>query len=458
MSKQLDKVKLVKGTRWERMDPLDNIGVSTYALIKDAIREGKNELAKDLADYAYFWEIKFVKDINHDFSSGFPEFVRVNYGEYAAHEYHKEAMIRSRGWHLPFTEKPVIKKRDRSPYDYSMEYAWRMLKFHRSGKNDGVGGFTIEEYEDRYELVWDPCYSGGRSRRGDPITGTPPRTGPPYNYNGNQVPHTWTWGKTGVPGNCPHCTWIHNIADAEQRGYLQWVSGYSENPWRPCTYIAYKDVDWIPEECYTRIGMTKPKPTSPVPKFQDTTKLIKVIHSDELGPDWVPTLTMLKNAIDAGNKGEALKLVDNLHVEQGWTHRPTGAWAWMDLVVDKYGYNELYHALRWIYSPYNPPPSPDEPRPTKASIPSAEDRARKAALWGRSDWSGPNEECSVHIIDEPDRIVMELNPCGSGGKGLMRTEREERGYHEVKFWRPERVPLTGPPYNLKVTTVSHPVA
>ena len=46
MSERLDKVKLVKGHKWERMDPLDNIGVSTYALIKDAIHEGKNELAK----------------------------------------------------------------------------------------------------------------------------------------------------------------------------------------------------------------------------------------------------------------------------------------------------------------------------------------------------------------------------------------------------------------------------
>ena len=57
MSERLDKLNLVKGYKWERMDPLDNIGVPTYALIKDAIEEGKNDLARDLIDYVYFWEI-----------------------------------------------------------------------------------------------------------------------------------------------------------------------------------------------------------------------------------------------------------------------------------------------------------------------------------------------------------------------------------------------------------------
>ncbi|MFC2044572.1 hypothetical protein ACFLT8_05225 [Chloroflexota bacterium] len=463
MSQRLDKVKLVKGRKWERMDPLDNIGVSTYTLIKDAIQEGKNELAKDLTDYLWFWEVKFLRDINIDVGShGFPEWVREKYGEYAEFDHQKDSMIRSGSWGLPFTEKPVVKKRDQSPYDYTMGYARRMSKVHRMGRNDGVGGFIIEEYPDRYEFIWDPCYTGGRPRRGDPNSNTPPRTGPPYYYNGTQVPHPWTWGKTGVSGFCIHCAWIHNIADVEQRGYLQWVTGYPDDPFKPCTYIAYKDVDWIPEEYYTRIGKTKPKVTSKAPKPKDTNKLIKVTHSSELGPDFIPTVTLLKNAIDAGNKAAALRLVNDLNVGC-MTYYGAGPWPFMDLIVEKYGYNELYHALRWIYSPYNPPPAPDEPRPTKATIPSAEERARKAALWGRSAGSGPNWESSVRIVDEPDRIVMELDPCGSGGRALMTIDKVDDSISAVAkrlpwMGRLERGPLTGPPRNYKVTTVSHPVA
>ncbi|MFH1032407.1 MAG: hypothetical protein V1767_07610 [Chloroflexota bacterium] len=446
MSKRLDKVKLVKGRQWERQDPIDNIGVSTYVLIKDAIQEGRNDLAKDLADYVYFWETKFARDTNFDLIAGWPEFVRINYGEYAEIEDQRAAMIQTRMWKLPFTEKPTVQKREQSPYDYTMGYGWRMLKYHRMGKNDGAGGFTIEEYPDRYEFVWDPCYSGGRPRRGDPVTGTPPRTSPLY--TGNQVPHPWSWGKTGVPGYCMHCALIHNIMDVEQRGYLQWASGYPDDPWKPCTYIAYKDVDWIPEEYYTRIGRTKPKVTSTAPRPKDVNKLIRVIHSDELGPEWVPTLTMLKKAIDAGKKKEALKIVDQMRDEMGRISMLIWNWSWMELIIEKYGYNELYHALRSIPCSYALPPAPEEPRPTKADIPNAEERARRGALWGRSDRSGPNADCSVNIIDEPDRVVMELAPCGSGGRGLMTIDTPGM----------ERGPVTGNPWNFKTTPVAHPVA
>ncbi|MFC2044767.1 hypothetical protein ACFLT8_06230 [Chloroflexota bacterium] len=465
MSTQLDKVELVKGPKWERKDPLDNIEVSTYNLIKDAIKVGKKELAKDLADYAYFWEIKVSRDLNVNLNWGFPEFIRVNYGEFQEIEDLKESMIRFRQWHLPFTEKPTIKKRDLTPYEYTMEYGWRMLKGHRMGKNDGADGYIIEEYPDRYEFVWDPCYTGGRPQRGDSISGTPPWTGPPYNYSGNVAPHWWTFGKTGVPGYCSHCAWIHNRADADQRGYFNWVTGYPEHPFESCRYIAYKDVDWIPEEYYTRVGKTKPKVTSTKAKPKNVNKLIKVISSDELGSGWIPTLNMLKAAIDGRNKEKALELVDILRVEQAPRSAAGWNWAWMDMIADKYGYNELYHALRWIYSPYNSPPAPNEPRPTKATIPSAEERARKGALLGRSSGSGgagSEVACSVRIVDELDRIVMHMEPCGMSGRSLMKIDKLDKVTEAAgKYLQREKTflrgPMTGPPLNFGVTKVAHAV-
>ena len=144
MSKQLDKVKLVKGRKWERRDPPDNIGVSTYALVKDAIQEGKNELAKDLVDYLWDWEIKFVYDVNNDLCGGIPSFWMTNYGEDTLYEPYREMLYRYRGQTGPV---PPIKKRDMSPYEFAMEdHVWRMVRLHRMGKNEGVGGFVINEY------------------------------------------------------------------------------------------------------------------------------------------------------------------------------------------------------------------------------------------------------------------------------------------------------------------------
>ncbi|MFH1032193.1 MAG: hypothetical protein V1767_06495 [Chloroflexota bacterium] len=462
MTKRLDKVKLVKGRRWERQDPIDNIGVSTYELLRDAIKEGKNQLAKDLTDYLWDWEIKLVYDVNNDLCGGIPSFWMTNYGEDTLYEPYREMLYKYYG-----KKGPVwIGKRDLNPYDFAMEdHVWRMVRLHRMGKNEGTGGFVINEYEDRYEILWDPCYSGGRTRRGDPLTGTRPYTEAPYNFACNRAPHWWTEGKTGVTGYCIHCFILHEIMDVEQTGYLgQWIVAYPENPWDPCPYICYKDVDWIPEKYYARLGFKKPKSAKPIPKFKDTTKILKVTHSDELGRMCINTVTLLKRAIDAGDKEEALNLVTTLNAErevQQFT-RVRWNWGWFDILVRKYGYNELYHILRSIYNSMEPTLLPDEPKPTKSQIPSAEERVRKAAVWARGDRCGPDGS-SVKIIDEPDRIVMEMNPCGSGGRSLLSIKLDKAALDVAKEFKLsvpslERGPLTESPWNFAVTTEANPVA
>lgn len=466
MSQRLDKVKLVKGRKWERMDPLDNVGVSTYALIKDAINEERTDLAQDLIDYLYFWELKFQRDANNDIVGGFPSFVMANYGEDGLFDVYHEVMMRSQG--TTVWPRPPIKKRDVTNLEWTLDYAARMVGPHRMGRHDGTEGFMFEEYEDRYEISWDPCYSGGRARRGDPISNIPPHSAPPYNFAVSKVPHPWSWGKTGVSGYCIHCCILHEIMDTEQTGgYMQqWVCGYSENAWDPCKYIVYKELDWIPEEYYARIGKTKPASTSnkPAPK---NPKLIKVSHSDELGTRFINVLPMLKKAVNKGDKEQALKLLDRLDAQMWiWAvqYPIRWNWAWIDLIVDKYGYNELYHILRSIPSWLEPPLAPGNPKAGKENIPSAEERVRKAALWGRGDRSGPDLS-SVKIIDEPDKIVMELNPCGSVGYGLtLRDNVPDFIVDEIKnlnmhiYLTLPVTPLTEPPFNFKVTTERHPVA
>ncbi len=473
MSKRLEKMKLVKGMKWERQDDLDNIGVPSYELAKDAIKEGKFDLAKDIVDYIYFWELKFVRDAGCDIVGGFPQYIMTNFGEETLYPIYRMLLIKQRGattWPVP-----PVGKHDMTPFDYAMQHALWMVRPHRMGREDGTGGFVVEEYDDRWEVIWDPCYTGGRTRRGDPISSTPAHTQPPFNYTTNKVPHFWTWGKTGVTGYCIHCTLLHELLDTEQTGgYLgQWVSGYPENPWDSCRYITHKNLDWIPEKYYARLGKVKPKPTSKEPAPKDP-KLIKVTHSHELGPYWKVTdgdvwwnmVPRIKKAIDEGNKEKAVKLVDMLNAEMalwGATYPLRWNWTWIDLVAEKWGYNELYHALRSIYSRMEPPLPPEAPVVTKTTIPSAEVRAKRAAAWGRGDLSGPDHEGSVKTIDEPDRIVMELRPCGSAGRSLVksgkRSEVDQIVAKELLLearLNPTNA-VTEPPYNLKVTTERHAV-
>jgi len=475
MSARLDKVKLVKGFKWERQDPPENQGESSYELVKDAIREGKNELARDLMDYIYYWEIKFALDADIDMVGGFPQFVMNNYGEEGLYQVYREVLIRNRG--LTQWPIPPVGKHTETPFDYAMQHALWMVRYHRMGRDDGVGGFVLEEYDDRWEVIWDPCYTGGRTRRGDPNTSMPAHTQAPFNYTTNKVPHNWTWGKTGVTGYCIHCTLLHELLDTEQTGgYLgQWVSGYPENPWDPCRYIAYKNLDWIPEKYYTRLGLKKPPVTSKEPPPQNP-KLIKVTHSHDLGPFWRVTdpeqwLNMLvrwRRAMDAGDKDKAIHLTDLLNAENtihSATYPITWNWRWIDIVVERYGYSELYHCLRSLYSRMEPPLRPEDPVPTKESIPPAEARLRKAAMWARGTMSGPDHDATVKISEEPERFVMELCPCGTGGKALMNiTELDENIIAAGKeLILPEsrwgiRKPMVEPPYSFKYTTQRHPVA
>ena len=103
--------------------------------------------------------------------------------------------------------------------------------------------FTVVEEPDRYVVSMDPCGSGGRLRRNQSVGKT-------------KKAYPWTWGKSGVPYWCVHCCVIEQIA-TELCGYPIKVNEYSDDPEAPCVQIYYKKPELIPEEYFTRIGMTK---------------------------------------------------------------------------------------------------------------------------------------------------------------------------------------------------------
>lgn len=66
------------------------------------------------------------------------------------------------------------------------------MRGHLSGPRRR-GDVGVEEHDDCYVMVLDPCGSCGILRRGDPDSGKPPAR-----VEGNRVPHPWTWNRTGV--------------------------------------------------------------------------------------------------------------------------------------------------------------------------------------------------------------------------------------------------------------------
>ena len=105
------------------------------------------------------------------------------------------------------------------------------------------GNFTVVEEPDRYVISHDPCGTGGRLWRTKSVGMT-------------KKAYPWSWSRSGVPYYCTHCC-VMEIVVIEQRGYPIVVTLPPEKPEDPCVVLFYKKPELIPEEYFTRIGMTK---------------------------------------------------------------------------------------------------------------------------------------------------------------------------------------------------------
>ena len=127
------------------------------------------------------------------------------------------------------------------------------------------GDIDFREHSDRWELSFDPCASGGRILRGDPIEETGSRCEPPYSFGVTEEEHDWAWNKKGVCYYCAHCClaleripaerWGHPVRVVDPPLYPQDVGGEEE---KKCTWTIYKRLEDIPSEVYERIGLKKP--------------------------------------------------------------------------------------------------------------------------------------------------------------------------------------------------------
>jgi hypothetical protein len=118
------------------------------------------------------------------------------------------------------------------------------------------GDMTVVDQGDRYKMVMELCGSGGVLRRGDPETGRPPH---PAGEDGvNQVPHDWTWQKTGIHWYCTHCAVAMEWLPGRKRGQLLRPLDHVMDPKAPCTWYVYKDEEGTRAYHYARTGQPVP--------------------------------------------------------------------------------------------------------------------------------------------------------------------------------------------------------
>ena len=220
-----------------RKEDWAELGIPTWTLLEQAIREQTTNQALELLDYLFNHEVKFMHDVYTDWVYGLLTYIAKTFGEEEVNK-----ALRS----IPMIN-PLDERRGAT---VTPEEVMQRLAEAMRAHCARPGEIKISEEEDRYVLSANPCGSGGKMLR----TG---RTKPPYNFGVTQEPYPWSWSKVGVPYYCAHCALWTGIMAIEKQGYPVRVTEFPDNPEDSCRMIIYKKPALIPEKYFAELGMKR---------------------------------------------------------------------------------------------------------------------------------------------------------------------------------------------------------
>ena len=131
------------------------------------------------------------------------------------------------------------------PVEDLVRHSAELLKMH-------TGHCVIEEDEEKFTFVMDPCGSGGRLWRNETKGGLGKTV-----YT-TKKPHPQNLMQKGLPGYCAHCPVWNSLLPVEWFGHPLWVFDLPTEPADACRVHIFKDPGNVPEGYYKRLGREKP--------------------------------------------------------------------------------------------------------------------------------------------------------------------------------------------------------
>ncbi len=304
-----------------RMDDIDTIGRSTYAMLEEAIAAGQTQEALALSEY-YLRELRIMHDILMTWAQDIIRFMIVR--DAMAGQPMAQALSGAicKAWRdFEFGVAPLralqaaIRAGEQQPALAALERLWlefkiphdvlvawinEMLNYLSRATEQHVLDSILETHQsiwgDRY-ATWDRMtpwekvaltvegmrgHLSGASRKGDVLVreeadrfviafdpcgtggvlrrGDPESGRPAYRTDGvNRKPHDWTWGKVGVHWYCSHCAIAMEWLPGRRRGHPLRPLDHTLDHQAPCVWYVYKDETQTRAYHYPRTGLVKPQ-------------------------------------------------------------------------------------------------------------------------------------------------------------------------------------------------------
>ena len=252
---------LPDGSPWHPRMHWDRFLAQVQDFTAATYREQPEEAKRRLDMMKETWRQCHDRDVDHTYA--LMSLIKEQLGEPAIRDMYDRVLLPLFVWRY---EKFDV---DKHPWDESLEIlmlvACEAMRGHLVGP-ERTGDMELIELDDRFVLRFDPCGSGGRTLRGDPIEGTGPRMQPPYDWTVTEEKHSWNHYTPGVCLYCTHCIILMEEMPMDRFGYPVRVidpplydadrTAVGEAP--KCQWQMFKDPTQVPAEYYERVGRTKP--------------------------------------------------------------------------------------------------------------------------------------------------------------------------------------------------------
>jgi hypothetical protein len=105
----------------------------------------------------------------------------------------------------------------------------------------GRGEVAVDEHDDRVELEFAPCGSGGRLRAAE-------------RFGVTREKYDWAWNEEGVCHYCVHCCVLMQLEPIDRFGFPVRVIDPPLGPGERCKWTVYRDPADVPDAAYRRVG------------------------------------------------------------------------------------------------------------------------------------------------------------------------------------------------------------